>query len=133
MLNRRHREPDRAARRVSLAIGAGRMAIGATIFLATRPALRAMGFGATGAGGEALAKLGGGRDIALGAATLAFRDDPARLRAVMVASSACDVTDALTLGSAVRDPELRRAGLGGVLSGSAAALAGFWAARRLGG
>ncbi|HET7573648.1 MAG TPA: hypothetical protein VFJ99_00890, partial [Solirubrobacterales bacterium] len=79
----------------------------------------------------ALAKLGGGRDIALGAATLAFRDDPARLRAVMLASSACDVTDALALGSAARDPELRLAGLGGVLSGGAAAVAGFWAASRL--
>src|SRR5438132_1636132 len=107
MLGGRSRKPDPLARRISLAIGASRIAIGATVFLATRPALRGMGFGTTDSRGEALAKLGGGRDIALGAATVAFRDDPARLRAVMIASSACDVGDALALGSAARDPQLR--------------------------
>jgi hypothetical protein len=132
MLARRNRKPDPAARRISLAIGASRIAIGAAIFLATRPALKGMGFGATDSRGKALAKLGGGRDIALGVVTLAVRDDPSRLRGVMLAASACDVTDALALGISARDPELRLAGLAGVLSGSAAAVAGFWAASRLG-
>jgi hypothetical protein len=125
--------PDPQARRISLAIGASRIAIGVGVFFATRPTLRAMGFGETGSRDGALARLGGGRDIALGAVTLAVRDDPSRLRGVMLASSACDVTDAIALGIAARDPELRLAGLAGVLSGSAAAVAGFWAASRLDG
>lgn len=120
------------ARRVALQIGASRVAIGLGIFFATRPALRALRFGDTDATGEALAKLGGGRDIALGVLTLAARDDPQALRTTLLISSACDLTDALALGISARDPETRKAGIGGVLSGAAAALAGLWAWRRLG-
>jgi len=56
----------------------------------------------------------------------------AALRTALLISSACDVTDAVALGISARHPETRKAGLGGVLSGSAAAIAGFWAWRRLG-
>jgi len=38
----------------------------------------------------------------------------------------------LALGVSARRPETRAAGIGGVISGSAAALAGLWAWRRLG-
>lgn len=123
---------DAKARRVAVQIGGSRVAMGVGIFFATRPALRALRFGDTDAQGEALAKLGGGRDIAIGASTLAARDDPRALRTALLISSACDVADAVALGVSARNPEIRAAGLAGVLSGSAAAVAGLWAWRRLG-
>jgi hypothetical protein len=128
----RRRELDPRARQIALGIGASRVAMGVGIFFATQPALRALGFGPTNASGEAVAKLGGGRDIALGALTLAARDDREALRTTLLISSACDLADALALGVSARRPETRQAGLGGVLSGGAAALAGLWAWRRLG-
>jgi hypothetical protein len=122
---------DPRARQVSLGIGASRVAMGVGIFLATRPALRALGFGEVNAGGEALAKLGGGRDLAIGTLTLAARDDRRALRHALLVSSACDLADAVALGISARHPETRKAGIGGVLSGGAAAVAGLWAWRRL--
>ena len=122
---------DRRARRVALQIGASRVAMGVAIFLATRPALRVLGFGEPNAGGKALGKLGGGRDIAIGALTLAARDDRQALRTALLISSACDVTDAVALSISARHPQTRKAGLGGLISGSAAAIAGLWARRRL--
>jgi hypothetical protein len=123
---------DRRARQVALQIGASRVAMGIGIFLATRPALRILGFGEPNAGGQALAKLGGGRDIAIGALTLAARDDPQALRATVLVSSACDLADAVALGISARHPETRKAGIGGIVSGGTAAVAGLWAWRRLG-
>ena len=113
-------------------IGASRVAMGVGIFFVTRPAVRWLGFGEPGPTGEALAKLGGGRDIAIGALTLAARDDAQELRRMILLSSACDLADAVALGISARHPETRKAGIGGVLSGGAAAIAGFWAYRRLG-
>ena len=122
---------DSKARRVALGIGASRLAMGIGIFFATQPALRALRFGPTDASGEAVAKLGGGRDIAIGALTLAARDDREALRATLLLSSACDLADAVALGVSARRPETRAAGIGGVLSGGGAALAGLWAWSRL--
>lgn len=127
----RRKRVDPRARQVALQIGASRLAMGIAIYFATQPALRALGFGSTEATGEALAKLGGGRDIALGVMTLAARDDPAALRTALLISSACDITDAVALGVSARDQKTRKAGIGGVVSGSAAALAGLWARRHL--
>jgi hypothetical protein len=123
---------DPRGRQVALQIGASRLAMGVGIFFATQPALRALGFGSAEATGEALAKLGGGRDIALGALTLAARDDRAALRTALLISSACDVADAVALGVSARHQKTRKAGIGGVVSGGGAALAGLWAWRRLG-
>ncbi|MGN6664828.1 MAG: DUF4267 domain-containing protein [Solirubrobacterales bacterium] len=127
----RRSEVDPKARQVALQIGASRVAIGVGALFATRPALKALGFGHPEATGIALGRLAGGRDVALGALTLAARDDARRLRTLLLASSACDLADAVGLGASARHPETRRAGIGGILSGSAAALAGLWAWRRL--
>lgn len=122
---------DGRARQVALGIGAGRVAMGLGIFLATQPALRRMGFGATNTSGEAVAKLGGGRDVVLGALTLAARDDREALRTTLLLSGACDVADAVAMGVSARRPETRAAGIGGVIAGGAAAAACLWARRRL--
>jgi hypothetical protein len=128
----RRKRMDPLARLVALQIGGSRMAIGVSALFATRPALKVLGFGEPEATGLALAKLAGGRDIAVGILTLAARDDAQRLRALLLVSSACDVADAVGLGISARYPETRRAGIGGIVSGSAAAIAGLWAWRRLG-
>ncbi|MDX6634374.1 MAG: hypothetical protein QOF06_577 [Solirubrobacterales bacterium] len=122
---------DPQARQVALGIGASRVAMGVGIFFATQPALRAMGFGPTNASGEAVAKLGGGRDVVFGALTLAARDDREALRAALLLSGACDLADALAMGVSARRPETRGAGIGGVVAGGAAAAACLWARRRL--
>lgn len=128
----RTRRMDPKARQVALQIGGSRVALGFAIFLATRPVLRAMRFPEPGPSGVALAKLGGGRDIAIGALTLASLDDPERLRTVLLASNLCDLADAAAFAFAAPDPQMRLPALSGVLSGTAAAAAGFWARRRLG-
>jgi hypothetical protein len=124
----RRKKVDAKARQVALQIGASR--VGALV--ATRPALKALGFSHPEQTGMALAKLAGGRDIALGALTLATHDDARRLRTLLLVSSACDVADAVGLGLSARYPETRRAGIGGIVSGSAAAIVGLWAYCRLG-
>jgi hypothetical protein len=123
---------DRKARKVIVAIATGRIVIGGAVLLATRPGLRALGFPDTDASGHALARLAGGRDLALGALALLARDDPRALRAVTLATVGVDAADALTLGLAGgRHAKLRLAGIGGVVSGGLATLTGIWAWRRL--
>jgi hypothetical protein len=124
---------QRTARKVVDAIAVGRIAIGAGTLLATRPALRALGFPDTEASSRALARLAGGRDLALGALALVARSDTPALRAMTLATVAIDTSDALILGLAARrHSELRLAGIGGVVSGGTAALANIWAWRQLG-
>jgi len=123
---------DPKARQIALQIGGSRVALGTAIFLATRPALRTMRFPEPGPTGVALAKLGGGRDIAIGALTLAALSDRDRLRTMMLVSNLCDLADAAAFGFGARHPQMRLAGVAGAFSGAAAATAGFWAWRRLG-
>lgn len=130
MIGKRHMDPK--ARRVAMQIGGSRLALGTAIFLATRPVLRAIRFPEPGPSGVALAKLGGGRDIAIGALTLASLGDAERLRTVLLASNLCDLADAAAFAFAAPNPQMRLPRISGVLSGSAAAAAGFWAWRRLG-
>ena len=123
---------DPWGRRVALVLAADRVALGVGVLFATRPALKAMQFGEPGPAGEALAKFGGGRDLALGLLTLAARNDRQALRTLLAAGVALDAADAVSLGLAARNPDTRTAGLGGVVAGSGAALIGHWAWRRLG-
>jgi hypothetical protein len=127
----RRAKMDAQARQVALGLGATRVALGTGLLFATRPALRGMGFGSTDASGEAVTRIGGGRDLALGALTLAARDDREALRAALLISGACDIADAFAMGISARHPETREAGVGGVIAGTVAAAACFWARRRL--
>jgi hypothetical protein len=122
---------DPLGRQAAIAIGAARLGIGAGALFATRRALKPLGFGDTDAKGVALAKLAGGRDLALGALTLACRDDARRLPALVLAGVALDSADAVSLGLAAANPQTRAGGFGGALSGVVAAAVGCWAWRRL--
>jgi hypothetical protein len=124
---------DPTGRQVALALGGARIGLGVGALFLTQPTLKALLFGETDAVGRALAKLAGGRDLALGLMTLASREDAVRLRSLILASAILDAADAVALGLASRDPDTRLAGLGGVASGGGAAVAGVWAWRRLGG
>jgi hypothetical protein len=116
-----------------LGLAGGRIAIGVGAVFVTGPALKALGFAEVDAAGTALGRIAGGRDIALGLLALAARDDRKALRVAALAGAAVDAADAVSFGIAARDPLARRAGIGGVVSGSAAAVTGAWAWRRLGG
>jgi hypothetical protein len=123
---------DPLGRRVALALGAGRVALGVGALFVTGPTLKALGFGQTDGAGRALARLAGGRDLALGLLTLAAREDRATLRTLVLSAAVLDTADAVSLGLAARDGDTRLAALGGVVSGGAAATAGAWAWHRLG-
>jgi tryptophan synthase beta subunit len=131
-MRRRRRKPDPLARAAVLGIAGGRIAIGVGAVLATRPALKILGFEASDTSARALTRIAGGRDIALGLLTVAARDDRARLRETAAVAAGLDLGDAIAFGIAGRDPAAGRAAVQGILSGGAAALVGAWAVRRLG-
>jgi hypothetical protein len=112
-------------------IAAGRIGIGVGALLATRPALKTLGFEASDTSTRALARLAGSRDIALGLLTIAVRDDRVALREATAAAAAVDLGDAVCFAIAGRDPAAGRAAVQGILSGGAAAAVGAWAIRRL--
>jgi hypothetical protein len=114
-----------------LGIAGGRIAIGAGALLATRPALKALGFEASDTSARALTRIAGGRDIVIGLLTVAARDDRVGLRAATAAAAAVDLGDAICFAIAGRDPAAGRAAVQGILSGGAAAAVGAWAVRRL--
>src|ERR1700760_5041840 len=101
---RRRRKPDPLARAAVLGIAGGRIAIGVGALLATRPALKALGFEATDTSTRALARIAGGRDIALGLLTIAVRDDREALREATAVAAAVDLGDAIAFAIAGRDP-----------------------------
>jgi hypothetical protein len=125
------RRPDPLARQAILAIAAGRIAIGIGASLATRPALRALGFPPEDPTGRTMARVAGSRDVALGLLTFAARNDRSRLRTMAIVATGVDAADAATFAFAASEPRLRRGGIGGGLSGAAAAAIGLWAWRRL--
>jgi hypothetical protein len=127
----RRRQIDPLGRQAVLAIAAGRVAIGVGALLATAPSLKLLGFPELDAPGKALGRIAGSRDIALGLLAISTRDDATALRLAALTATVVDAADAVCFGIAARDPATRKAGLSGVASGGAAALAGAWAWRRL--
>ncbi|HVW47388.1 MAG TPA: hypothetical protein VHA76_10070, partial [Solirubrobacterales bacterium] len=71
----RRRRPDPLARAAILGVAAGRITIGVGALVATRPTLKALGFEAADTSTRALARIAGGRDVALGLLAFAARDD----------------------------------------------------------
>jgi hypothetical protein len=126
----RRRKPDPLARTAVLGVAAGRIGIGVGALLATRPVLKVLGFDPSDTSARPLARIAGGRDIAIGLLTFAARDDRAALREVTATAAAVDLGDAMVFGIAGRDPAAGRAAVQGILSGVAAAAIGAWATRR---
>jgi Domain of unknown function (DUF4267) len=127
----RRRKPDPLARAAVLGIAAGRIGIGVGALLATRPVLKVLGFDPSDTSARSLARIAGGRDIAIGLLTFAARDDRAALREATAVAGAVDLGDAIVFGIAGRDPAAGRAAVQGILSGGSAAAVSAWALRRL--
>ena len=117
----RSRSLDRDAARAALWIAAVRTTIGIGIVLAPGPMLRSWGYpdqerhsGSV----KALLRVLGGRDAVLGLATLAARENPAALRAMVATSAAIDTGDtAVSLGLAAASPAARRPAIAWTLVG----------------
>jgi hypothetical protein len=113
-------------------LAAGRVAIGAAIWLAPRQALPVLGFGRAADDGEALtlARIAATRDLVLGTWQASALGDRARLRRATLAVAACDAGDALAFAVAARrgSTTLAVKGLAGAVT---ATLAGAWLAARL--
>lgn len=125
--------PDPLARVTAIAIGAGRIGLGVAVTAATERSLSLLGFERPQPATVALARLAGGRDIALGLHTLAVAGDPPRLRQAAALGALVDAGDALAFGAALSGPRrLERTALLNVPIAAGAALVGVWAARRLG-
>ena len=85
--------PDPLARTGALAIAAGRLGLGVAICAFTGRALQGLGFEADDPSAVTLARLAGGRDVALGLHGLAARHDPARLAHSSAIATAVDAGD----------------------------------------
>ena len=123
--------PDPLARSGAIAIGLTRIGIGIAAFAFTTPALRKLGFGDPSPAAVALARLAGGRDIALGLHALSVRDDRDRLREASLLGAAVDAGDAIAFGAAIASPGYRKMALMNAPAGVSGAIAGTWVAVRL--
>lgn len=112
--------------------GLGRIAIGVGLALAPRRALGALGFSDVSPGMIAISRIAGGRDIVLGAATVAALRDADELRRASLACAAVDGGDAASFAALLGQGEdVREAAIRGLAAAVPAALAGLWVARRL--
>jgi len=126
------RRPDPVSRATGAALAVGRFAIGGATAFATPLALRVLGFADAGAGGRALARMTGARDIALAGLVAGSLGDRKALRAAAAASTFADAGDAAAFAFAlVRRDGIDRAAVLGLASASAATAAGLWLDRRL--
>ncbi len=123
---------DPLARAAALSIAWARIGIGIGTFGFTRPALAKLGFERPDTATVALARLAGGRDIALGLQALSAAADRGRLREATLLGAMVDAGDAVAFGAAsLAEPGARRPALQNAALGAAAALAGAWVLARL--
>jgi hypothetical protein len=93
---------------------------------------RPLGFDDASASTVAVSRIAGGRDIALGVATVAALSDPDRLRRASLACAFVDAGDAAAFAAAAaEDDDLRAAAIRGMGAAIPAAIAGLWVALRL--
>jgi hypothetical protein len=118
------------AKLVGAALAAGRIAIGAGIWLAPKRAARVLGFDRFDSRALILARILAGRDLVLGVWQARALDDPDSLRRVSTAAAVADAGDALAFTLAIGDGDELGAGLRGIAVALPAAIAGLWLARR---
>ena len=113
-------------RLLAVNLGAGRIAIGAALWLVPGLAVRALGFGEPDARTLAVARIAATRDLVLGALQLAALDDRERLARISGAVAVCDAGDTVAFAMALGDRSTRTAGLRGIGAAAAATAAGAW-------
>ena len=126
----RRRDVEPSERALAAGLAAGRLAIGAGIWLAPRLSLRALGVTEPSAQALTLARIAGARDLALGAWQLRSLGDRGELARATFAVAACDAGDSLAFALALGSGETR-AGLRGVAGAVPATAAGMALAARL--
>lgn len=119
------------ARNGALAIAAGRLGLGVAIFAFTRPALAGLGFDRADAATIALARLAGGRDIALGLHGLLARNNTARLAESSAIATAVDAGDGIAFAVALASGEMGKRAAVNVPLIAGAVVAGSWVTARL--
>ena len=124
--------PDPLTRTGAIAIAAGRIGIGIGALAFTRPALRALGFPEPDGTSVVLARLAGGRDIALGLHALMVSNDAERLREATLLGAAVDAGDAAAFGAALAGGDgIDRTAAMNLPIAASAVIAGAWVAARL--
>ncbi len=118
-------------RMLAIGLAAGRIAIGAGLWVAPQRSAKALGFASLDQPGLALARIAGSRDLVLGVAQLGSLADRAPLRRATVCAAAADAADVATFALALGAPETRTAGLRGLPVAALAVVAGAWLASRL--
>jgi hypothetical protein len=125
-------QPDQLGRYGAVTIATTRIGIGIGAMFFTRTALKGLGFNDPDGATVVLARLAGGRDIALGIHGLLVRDDPARLRESSLLGAAVDGGDAAAFGAAlVTRDGIDRTALMNLPIAGLAVVAGTWVAARL--
>lgn len=123
---------DPLVRKTAVGLAAGRLAIGAAIWLAPDLAAKALGFDSIDAKALVLGRIAASRDLVLGAWQLSALDDRRELRHASLAVALADAGDALTFLLAAAGTDTRGAGFRGLAGAVPATLAGAWLVRRLG-
>ncbi|MGZ8622020.1 MAG: hypothetical protein ACXWW8_05480 [Solirubrobacterales bacterium] len=122
---------DPLVRAAAIGLAAGRLVIGAGLWLAPRPTLTALGFGELDAGGLALARIAATRDLVLGAWQLGSLNDDEQLRRATAAVAVADGGDSIAFVLGLRSRENRTAAGRGLAGALPATLAGAWLFSRL--
>lgn len=119
-------------RLLAIGLAAGRIAIGAGLWLAPDPSAKALGFGDLDSKALALARIAATRDLVLGTWQLVSLGDPVQLHRATIAVAIADAGDTLALALALRaGGEAAKAGGRGLVGAVGATAAGAWLARRL--
>jgi hypothetical protein len=119
-------------RALAVNLAAGRIAIGAGLWLAPRLSSRLLGFGEPDPRTLALSRIAGTRDLVLGGLQLSALEDRKRLSRITAAVAACDAGDTVAFALAIGNRSTRAAGIRGVVGAAFATAAGAWLAGQLG-
>jgi hypothetical protein len=114
---------------IAIGLGAGRVVIGAALWLAPHACTRALGFPALDRRGLALARIAATRDVVLGIWQLRSLSEPTELRRASTAVAVADAGDAVAFTLLLGNGE-RTAGVRGLAAALPAALAGAWISRQ---
>ncbi len=125
------RRPSSEERSVGLLLAAGRLAIGAGIWLAPGPSLKALGFDAPDGQALTLARMAGARDLILGAWQASSLSDRSELGRATIAITAADACDVIAFAAVTRSGGPLRASVLGLAGAVPATALGAWLAARL--